>query len=203
MGGGGSAADVGASTPLAPGPLGAVASANTNAGGPGSGRAGGPGVDAAAATIAARARPPGRVRPPTVSWKPPRVTVAGGKCDGDGDGDGDDDRVGRAVGEVERDAARALGEAGVGARGGNSGVTSEGSTDVEGSGTVGSGSRTDDGRGTAEGNGRGMSDGSGSGTADGSGRATVRGDSTTCGSNAETMVGDVAASAGRRPLGDG
>ncbi|MET8547229.1 hypothetical protein ABZ356_21770 [Micromonospora zamorensis] len=52
MGGGHSAADIGESTPLAPTPVGAVATASTNAGSPGSGRAGGRGVGAGTAIIA-------------------------------------------------------------------------------------------------------------------------------------------------------
>ncbi|MBQ1035272.1 hypothetical protein [Micromonospora sp. C81] len=51
MGGGCSAVDVGTSTPLAPTPVGVDATASTNAGSPGSGRAGGRGVGAGTAII--------------------------------------------------------------------------------------------------------------------------------------------------------
>lgn len=202
IGGGRSAAEVGASTPLAPDPLGAVASASTNAGGPESGRKGGPGVGAAAAITAEGGWSADRVRLPAAPWRSPRDTVtvaAGGDADGDADG-----KPGRAAG----DATRAVGDGdGRGVRG-RSGMAVGGVTDVEGRGSAGNGTDDGSGRGTSVGSGRGRLDGSGRGTADGSGRTMARGDSTTRGNSASAMLGgagfgEAGTCAGRRPVGDG
>lgn len=201
IGGGRSAAEVGASTPLAPNPLGAVASASTNAGGPESGRTGGPGIGAAAAATAVGGRSAERVRLPPTPWRSPRDTVT--VAADDGEDDGGDGEAGRAAGEAAGDAPRAVGDGdGRGVRG-RSGTAVGGVTDVEGRGSAGSGMDDGSGRGTAEGSGRSMPEGSGRGTDDGSGRATARGDSTTRGNNASTMLGDAGACVGSRPVGGG
>ncbi|SCF07783.1 hypothetical protein GA0070612_3593 [Micromonospora chokoriensis] len=188
IGGGRSAAEVGASTPLAPNPLGAVASASTNAGGPESGRKGGPGVGAAAAITAEGGWSADRVRLPAAPWRSPRDTVTVAADGGEDDGGGEE--AGRAAGEAAGDATRAVDDGdGRGVRG-RSGRAVGGAADVEGRGSAGSGMDDGSGRGTSVGSGRGRPDGSGRGTADGSGRTISRGDSTTRGTNASTMLSE-------------
>ncbi len=80
---GASPVDVGGSAPPPAPPVGADASASTNAGGPGTGRAGASGRCPVTAVLAARAR--SDARPSDVPWAPPRVTVAGTDVDGAGE----------------------------------------------------------------------------------------------------------------------
>lgn len=190
-GGDASAVDVGGSAPPAPTPVGADASASTNAGGPGARRAGGLGRCPVTAVIVAWAD----ARPSDVSRAPLRVTVAGTRVAGAGHGR----EATRATGDAEADGARVACGDDDGVPAGRLGRAVEGLAGGVGSGTA-------DGRGAVDGKGSGSVDGRGRGsetTAVGRGRGTVSCTSTTSATETLMASGEVATSTSGIRDGDG
>ncbi|RAO07411.1 Period circadian protein [Micromonospora noduli] len=195
VGGDAAAVDVGESAPPVPTPVGVDASASTNAGGPGAGRAGGLGRCPVTAVIVARAC--SDARPSDVPPAPPRDTVAGTRVDGAGDGG----EATRAPGEAEADGAGGVCGNDDGVPAGRLGRAVEGLADGVGTATAdGSGSGSVDGRGS------GSADGRGTGretTAVGRGRGTVSCTSTTSATETLMASGEVATSTSGSRDGDG